>query len=89
MRINNGNNENEWPLHRVDAVSCRERDLVIRISNWGDDKDEPGYDVECYIGGVYNWDESRCFTICELGSMEAAKTSALAFVKKQVAKHLP
>lgn len=77
-----------WPRHAVKTVDCRKRDLVLRITNWMSDKDEPGYDVECYIGGVYDFNESKSFTVHELKTGEACKAAAIAFSKSQVAKLL-
>jgi len=47
-------NEHQWPRSEAKTVECRKRDLVIRISDWSRDKDEPAFDVEVYIGGVYD-----------------------------------
>ena len=68
-----------WPKCSTKKIECRERDLIIRIANWTKDMDEPGYDVEVYIGGVYDWNESR---VCE------TKCKAIEFSKKQIEKLL-
>lgn len=69
----------KWPRHKVPSVDCRKRDLVIRIADWSRDKDAAGYDVEVYIGGIYDWEESQvCKTKCE----------AIAFAQKQIAELL-
>lgn len=86
--IQESNNEQHWPRQRVKSVECRKRDLVIRITNWLSDKDEPGYDVECYIGGVYDWNESKCFTLSSGLSASEAKRQALMFARKQLKKLL-
>jgi hypothetical protein len=77
----------KWPRKKVKSVGARERDLIVRITDWTDDKDEPAYDVETYIGGVYDWNESRVFTL--RGSTKAkAKRLATAFANKQITKLL-
>lgn len=81
-------NEHHWPRHAAPSVECRKRDLVLRITNWMSDKDEPGYDVECYIGGVYDWNESESFTIYMLKTEHAAKQAAIEYAQAQVAKLL-
>ena len=55
-------NKEQWPRQAVKGVETRKRDLVIRIANWMSDRDEPAYDVEVYIGGVYDFNESQSFT---------------------------
>ncbi len=75
-----------WPKHKVESVDCRKRDLVIRVTNWLDDKDEPAFDVECYISGVYDWNESKSFTLHSGLSKGAAKAAAIGFAKEQIAK---
>jgi len=96
-RIKESDNKQHWPRHKVKAVDCRKRDLVIRIADWTRDKDKPAYDVECYIGGVYNWNESKTFTfdtyvmahgIYEYKTKAEAKAAAIAFAQTQVAKLL-
>ncbi len=84
-------NEHSWPRNAVQSVECRKRDLVIRIADWTRQSirtGEPAYDVEVYIGGVYDWNESDTFTLHEFGTKEACKAAALAFVAKQTAKLL-
>jgi len=80
-----------WPRNTVKSVECRKRDLVLRITDWLDDKDEPAYDVEVYIHGVYDWNESESFTTINAGpprSPEDAKRLAIEFATRQIAKHL-
>jgi len=79
---------NGWPRKRVKSIDCRARDLVIRIADWSKDKDEPAYDVEVYIGGVYDFDESKTFTKREFVSCVYAKVRAKAFAQLQIAKLL-
>jgi hypothetical protein len=64
-----------WPRHLVKKVETRKRDLVIRIANWKRDRDEPGYDVEVYDRGVYDWNLSKtCKT----------KQEAVEFAQKKI-----
>ena len=81
-------NASAWPRSAVKTVECRKRDLVIRITNWLSDKDEPAYDVEVYIGGVYDWNESGTFCLSSGLTKEQAKQQAIAFANKQTAKLL-
>jgi len=82
------NNEHHWPRHAVKSVECRKRDLVLRITDWMSNRDEPAYDVECYIGGVYDWNESKSFTMHELKNREACKRAAIEYAKAQIEKLL-
>ncbi len=81
-------NEHQWPRHRVKTVDCRKRDLVIRIANWMSDRDEPAFDVECYIGGVYDFNESEAFTMFEHKSKAKCKALAIAYAQKQIGRLL-
>jgi hypothetical protein len=81
-------NKHHWPRNAVKSVECRKQDLVLRITDWMKDKDEPGYDVECYIGGVYDWNESESFTIWKYKTEAAAKQAAIAYAQAQVSKLL-
>lgn len=91
-------NTHQWPRKSVNSVECRKRDVVVRIANWWSDKDEPAFYVEVYIGGVYDWNESRSFTRSTgLGtngektggySKSKAKAAAAEFAAKQIAKFL-
>jgi hypothetical protein len=74
--------------HKVDSVKCRKRDLVIRIANWSRDWDEPGYDVEVYIGGIYSQYESSCFTKWGCDTVAAAKKEAIKFAQEQIERLL-
>jgi hypothetical protein len=87
-QIKESPNKSKWPRHRVNHVECRKKDLVFRISDWTKDKDEPAYDVECYIGGVYDFDESKSFTVHSLGSPIQCRLEAIKFVQSQAAKLL-
>lgn len=73
-------NEHHWPRHAVKTIETRKRDLVIRIADWTRIKSGTGgYDVEVYIGGVYDGNESKnCDT----------KAEAIAFAQAQTAKLL-
>lgn len=81
-------NKHHWPRNAVASVECRKRDLVVRITNWMSDKEEPAYDVEVYIGGVYDWNESQSFTIFSLKTKAECKRQAIAFANKQISKLL-
>lgn len=81
-------NKHHWPRHEVATVECRKRDLVIRIADWTADRDEPAFDVECYIGGVYDWNESNGFALNSGLSKAEAKQRAIKFAQQQIAKLL-
>jgi hypothetical protein len=84
-------NEHKWPRKRVDSVKCRKRDLVVRISDWSRqsmETGEPAFDVEVYIGGVYDWHQSETCTIRQHGTKAAAKTAAIAFATRKIAELL-
>ena len=79
----------DWPRHAVPSILCRKRDLVIRIADWTRDRDEPGYCVEVYIGGVYDWYESQtCRTANHPQTKAQAKAQAIAFAQAQIARLL-
>jgi hypothetical protein len=78
-RIRPSPNPHQWPRQKVKTVECRKRDLVLRIADWTSDKDEPAYDVEIYVGGVYDWNLSRSFT---------HKEAAIVFAQKQISELL-
>lgn len=86
--IKESTNDARWPRMAVKSVECRRRDLVFRITDWSRDKDEPAYDVEAYIGGVYDYNESKCCSVYEFGTLAKAKAAAIAFVQRQTAKLL-
>lgn len=81
-RLKPSPNPQHWPRQAVKTVETRKRDLVIRIADWHKIKPENGtggYDVECYIGGIYDWHESKtCNT----------KPEAIRFAQAQIAKLL-
>ena len=84
-------NKEQWPKQAVKQVECRKRDLVVRISNWmrqSIDTGEPEYDVEVYIGGVYDWNESEVFSLHQYGSKAKCKELAIAYAKAQIEKLL-
>lgn len=90
-RIRPTPNKHAWPRQAVSTVECRKRDLVVRIADWtgqSPQTGEPGYDVECYIGGVYDWNESEAFTLHEHKTKQVAKAAAIAYASKQIAKLL-
>jgi hypothetical protein len=78
-----------WPRHIADSIKCRPRDLIIRISNWTRDKDEPAYDVEVYIKGIYDWNESKVFSTRNANrSKPKARKLAIQFAQQQIEKHM-
>ena len=58
-RLKPSPNEHQWPRQAVASVETRKRDLVVRIADWSRDREEPAFDVELYVGGVYDWDRSE------------------------------
>ena len=44
--------------------------------------------MEVYIGGVYDWNESRCFSKHGHGTMKNCKRLAVKFASEQIAKLL-
>lgn len=87
-RIKQTENEHHWPRNEVKSVDCRKRDLVIRIADWLRDKEEPSYDVECHIGGVYDFSESQSFTLNSGLTKAQAKAQAIRYAQDQIAKLL-
>lgn len=90
-RIAPSGGEHAWPRTAVKSIECRKRDLVIRVADWSRESlqsGEPAFDVECYIGGVYDWDESKTFTLREHGSKAACKQLAIDYAARQIRKLL-
>jgi len=87
-RIKASNNKQQWPRSEVKSIECRKRDLIIRIANWTRDKDEPAYDVELYIGGIYDFNESKTVAFSSGYTKEQAKQKAIEFAQKQISKLL-
>lgn len=79
--------DTSWPRNTVKSVETRKRDLVIRITDWSRDRDEPAYDVEIYDRGVYDWNQSETFST-RRGGKKAAKLAASKFAAAQIAKLL-
>jgi hypothetical protein len=85
-----------WPRNTVASIETRKRDLVIRIANWTRQSartGEPAYDVEVYDRGVYDWNESRTFTLWtpagpNTRSKAEAKRMAVEFAGAQIRKLL-
>ncbi len=75
-------NEHQWPRKAVSSVECRKRDLVVRITDWTRDKDEPAFDVEIYVGGVYDFNLSAVFSTKD--GKEAARQAAISFAAQQI-----
>lgn len=91
QHIQPSKNDHAWPRKAVESIECRKRDLVVRIADWSRQSlrtGEPGYDVEVYIGGVYDWNESETFTLREHGTKQAAKSKACEYASKQIFKLL-
>ncbi len=84
-QIQQTDNEHRWPRCAIDSVKTRKRDLVIRIANWSRDKSEPAFDVEVYIGGVYDYHESYTATKYEHGTLKKAKAAAIKFAQDKIA----
>ena len=81
----------QWPRREVESIECRKRDLVIRIADWTRESPrtgEPALDVEVYIGGVYDWNESKTFTLRDLNTKRVAKSAAIQFAQSQIVKLL-
>ena len=79
-RIKPTENKHQWPRQAVSSIECRKRDLVVRIADWSRcTAQSGGFDVEVYIGGVYDWNESKNFD---------TKAEAAAFAASQIAKLL-
>ena len=78
----------QWPRQSVECVECRKRDLVVRIANWLSDAEEPAFDVEVYIGGVYDWNKSGSFALSSGLTRKQAKAAAVKFAREQIAKLL-
>lgn len=91
-RIKPTPNAHSWPRHAVNSIETRKRDLVVRIADWTRDKDAPCFDVEVYIGGVYDWNESQSFEVGTLDhclpDRQTAKTRAAEFAAIQIKKLL-
>ena len=84
-------NSVQWPRHEVGSIQCRKRDLIIRIADWTRESlrtGEPALDVEVYIGGVYDWNESKTFTLRDLKTKQATKQAAVQFAQSQISKLL-
>ena len=87
-QIQESKNKARWPRCKYESVECRSKDLVIRITDWGKDEDEPAYDVELYIGGVYDWNESKVCSVYEHKTLAKAKKAAIEFTQSQIEKLL-
>jgi hypothetical protein len=79
-RIKPSENEHSRPRNEVKSIECRKRDLIVRIADWSRiTSGTGGFDVEVYIGGVYDWNESQNFD---------TRREAAAFAASQIAKLL-
>jgi len=80
QRIKPSEGTYQWPRKATPTIECRKRDLVVRIADWHRiTSGTGGYDVEVYIGGVYDWNESKTFE---------TKQEAAAFAAAQIARLL-
>jgi hypothetical protein len=81
-RIQPSTNEHQWPRQAVKSIETRKRDLVIRIADWHRIKPENGtggFDVETYVGGVFDWNLSKNFD---------TKAEAVKFAQAKIAELL-
>ena len=86
--IQESKNDHHYPRRRVKNLELRKRDLVVRIANWMKDKDEPAFDVEIYIGGVYDNNESKSFCLSSGLTKKDARQAAVKFAASQFSKLL-
>lgn len=80
-------NKHHWPRCIVESIECRRRDLVVRIADWtrqSIESGEPAFDVEIYVGGVYDWTLSKAFCLRNFGSKGSAKRAAVAFAQSSI-----
>ena len=78
-------NKERWPRKKVKSVEARKRDLIIRITDWTDDEDEPAFDVEVYVGGVYDWNLSHVFATKSCGrTKDRARKLAVEFASNRI-----
>lgn len=85
-RLKPSENAHQWPRKAVKSIEARKRDLIVRIADWTRNKEEPAYDVEVYVGGVYDWNLSKTFPTN--GDKESAKQQAVEFAARQIASVL-
>ena len=79
-------NAHQWPRKACPSIECRKTDLVIRVTDWTSDRDEPAYDVECYVGGVYDFNLSKTFSTTNANRTKTeAKALAVYFAQEQIA----
>jgi len=82
-------NAHHWPRNAVQSIETRKRDLVVRIADWtrqSANTGEPAYDVEVYVGGVYDFNLSKTFATANAGKTKAqARAEAVAFASAQIA----
>lgn len=80
-------NEMQWPRKAVPSIECRKRDLVVRIADWTRYREEPAYDVEVYVGGVYDFNLSQTFSL-DGRPKHVAKAEAATFAAQRIAELL-
>jgi len=80
--------KDDWKVRKTSSIETRKKDLVIRIANWLEDKEEPGYDVEVYLKGAYHFANSKTFTLSSGLTKGEAKEKAIEFACNQIKKLL-
>jgi hypothetical protein len=83
--------ETSWPRNIVKAIDCRKRDVIVRIADWSRQSPgsgDPGYDVEVYVHGVYDWNLSKCFTLSSGLTKTQAKQAATKYAGEMLTKIL-
>ena len=71
-----------FPRHKVETVELRKKDIVIRVTDWWRDKEEPAFDVEVYTEGCFDYERSHIFAKSDGLSKEEAKAKAKEFAKE-------
>ena len=70
---------------RQTNTPLRKKDLaVVKIVDWSKDKDEPAIDVEVYINGLFDIEQSKVFSISgnvdKYRALELARHFAADFI---------
>ena len=87
-QIRPSGNAHQWPRKAVASVECRKRDVVVRVADWTRLREDPAFDVEVYVAGVYDWTLSKTFPVADHGGKEAAKAAAGAFAAHRITSNL-
>jgi hypothetical protein len=83
--------DKSWPKHTTKQIETRKRDLVIRIADWSRQSirtGEPAYDVEIYNKGIYDFNQSKSFTLSSGLTKLQAQQAAVEFAQKMIAELL-